>query len=286
MKSAIELQKSGGFRTLPRKFINLNLNAKLVWFFCTILFFMATLGPVITINNAYDSVGDPFVGPSFKYIFGTDDAGRDLLPRIFLGLRYSLIGAFIVVTSGILIGGVVAVMASMGPKWLDSFLMRITDLFLALPAPLLAIALVSAIGASYKNTLLAIAIVWWPFYARVLRGKAIAIKSLPFVEAAKISGISSWRVATRHIAPGLKGTIIVLASLDIGGLVLTLAGLSFLGLGAPAPTPELGSMSAQGLPYLLTGWWIPVVPSLSIFAIALIANLIGDYFAEAYGVES
>ena len=158
---------------MPRKFLNLNLNAKLVWFFCTILFFLATLGPVITINNAYDSVGDPFVGPSFKYIFGTDDAGRDLLPRIFLGLRYSLIGAFVVVASGILIGGVVAVMASMGPKWLDSFLMRITDLFLALPAPLLAIALVSAIGASYKNTLLAIAIVWWPFYARVLRGKRL-----------------------------------------------------------------------------------------------------------------
>jgi peptide/nickel transport system permease protein len=140
----------------------------------------------------------------------------------------------------------------------------------------LAIAVVAALGPSFTHTLIAVAIVWWPFYARIVRGEIKALAARPHVEAARLGGASRARIAFRHLLPGAIPATIVTASLDVGNLVLTLAALSFLGLGAPAPAPELGAMSARSLSFLLTQWWIPVIPGLAVFVLALIANLAGD----------
>ncbi|MCU1528838.1 MAG: ABC-type transporter, integral rane subunit, partial [Frondihabitans sp.] len=141
---------------------------------------------------------------------------------------------------------------------------------------LVAIALVAALGYGLENTLIGIAIVWWPYYARIIRGETKAIASRPHIEAARLAGIGRTRVVFRHIVPGVVPTAIVTASLDIGNVVLLLAGLSFLGLGQAAPAPELGADTARNLQLLLSQWWVPVVPGLAVLLLSLVANLGGD----------
>ncbi len=242
---------------------------------------VAVAAPLLTKYGPYEPSGRPFQAPDSAHWFGTDGAGRDVFSRCLSGLRYSLIGAAVVIASGVLIGGIVGVAAGTGPRWLDSLLMRITDVFLALPAPLLAIALVAALGPSFANTLIAVSIVWWPLYARVIGGESRALEARPHMEAAKISGISGPRRLRRHLLPGLTPGVLVLTSFDVGGLVVTLASLSFLGLGAPAPTPELGAMAGQGLQYLLSAWWVAIFPAVAVLVVALIANLAGDALRDA-----
>jgi peptide/nickel transport system permease protein len=154
--------------------------------------------------------------------------------------------------------------------------MRTTDAFLALPGPIIAICVVAALGPSLRNTLIAVAIVWWPFYARIVRGEIKALSARPHLEAAKLAGVGPVRRALRHLLPGAVPAIVVTASLDVANLLVTLAGLSFLGLGSPEPAPELGAMAAQNLQYLLSDWWEPVMPALAIFMLAMAANIGGD----------
>ena len=193
-----------------------------------------------------------FSGPSFArpghggFLFGTDEVGHDVFSRVLFGLRASWIASIVVIASGVLIGGLVGLVAGATGGWVDAVLMRITDMFLALPGPILAIAVVAALGPSLEHTLVAVAIVWWPFYARIVRGEVRALASRPHVEAARLAGAGRLRVMFRHLMPGAVPATLVTASLDVGNLVLTLAALSFLGLGAPRPAPELGAMAAQG----------------------------------------
>ncbi len=240
------------------------------------LILVALFASWLSPHSPFESVGAPFSPPSAADWMGTDGGGRDVFSRVIFGLQSSLAGAAIVVSSGILIGGAVGIAAGILGGFLDQLLMRITDLFLALPGPLLAIALVVALGPSWEHTLLGVAVVWWPLYARVLRGETRALNARPHMEAARLGSLSQYRLIGRHLLPGLVPSTLVLASLDIGGLVLTLAGLSFLGLGAPAPQPELGAMAAQGTPYLITAWWVSVFPGLIVLVLALVANLAGD----------
>jgi peptide/nickel transport system permease protein len=242
---------------------------------------VAIAAPLISPYGPYAPSGPPFHPPSSTHWFGTDDAGRDVFSRCLYGLRYSLIGAAVVIASGVVIGGAIGVAAGVAGGWLDTLLMRITDVFLALPAPLLAIAVAAALTPSFAHTLIAVSIVWWPLYARVIRGETKAICARPHMEAARLSGISPARRLTRHVLPGLTPGTVVLASFDVGGLIVTLASLSFLGLGAPAPKPELGAMAGQGLQYLLSAWWIAIFPAVSVLVVALIANLAGDALRDA-----
>lgn len=213
---------------------------------------------------------------SAGHLLGTDGIGRDILSRTLIGIQTSWFSALVVVASGLVIGGIIGVAAGVSGGWLDNLLMRLTDLFLALPGTLVAIALVAALGFGLQNTLIGIAIVWWPYYARIIRGEARAMASRPHVEAARLAGISRTRVVFRHILPGVVPTAIVTASLDIGNVVILLAGLSFLGLGQAAPAPELGADTARNLQQLLTQWWVPVVPGLAVLLLSLVANLGGD----------
>jgi peptide/nickel transport system permease protein len=163
--------------------------------------------------------------------------------------------------------------------------MRFTDVFLALPAPLLAIAVVASLGPSLDHTLLAVAVVWWPFYARIVRGEIKALAARPHIEAARLSGVGRFRLAFRHLLPGAIPATLVTASLDVGNLILLLSILSFLGLGAQWPSSELALNSAHGLQYILTDWWIAVVPGVAIFVLALVANLAGDGLRDMLGTR-
>jgi peptide/nickel transport system permease protein len=248
------------------------------------LLLIAVLAPVIAPYPPIRLAGLPFTPPGHGgHLLGTDEVGYDVFSRVLYGLRASLVGVLIVVTSGVLVGGLIGLVAGSAGGWVDALLMRITDLFLALPGPLLAIAFVAALGPSYGHILLAVALVWWPFYARIMRGEIRSWRARPHIEAARLAGTSATRRAIRHLLPGAMPAIWVTASLDVGNLVVTLAGLSFLGLGAPAPSPELGAMSARGLQYLLQEWWVPVMPALAIFLLALFANLAGDAVGRLTG---
>ena len=248
------------------------------------LVIVALLAPVIAPYQPIVLSGLPFTPPGHGgHLLGTDEVGYDVFSRVLYGLRTSLVGVLIVVTSGVVIGGTIGLIAGATGGWLDSLLMRITDLFLALPGPLLAIALVACLGPSYGHILLALSIVWWPFYARIMRGEIRSWGARPHIEAARLAGTGAARRAVRHLLPGAMPAIWVTASLDVGNLVITLAGLAFLGLGAPAPAPELGAMSARGLQYLLQEWWVPVMPALAIFLLALFANLAGDAIGRLTG---
>ncbi|MBW4043149.1 MAG: ABC transporter permease [Acidobacteria bacterium] len=213
---------------------------------------------------------------SAGHLLGTDQIGRDLFSRTLLGVQASWFSALAVVASGLVIGGVVGLIAGAAGGWVDAALMRVTDLFLALPGALVAIAIVAALGPGLGNTLLGVAVVWWPYYARIIRGEARSLAARPHMEAARLAGVGRVRLVTRHLLPGVVPTAIVTASLDIGNVVLLLAGLSFLGLGQPAPAPELGADTARALSQLLSQWWVPGIPGIAVLVLSLAANVGGD----------
>lgn len=251
-----------------------------------LLLFLAVLvgslvGPFVMPFSPSVPVGNPFSPPGPPTLLGTDEVGRDMFTRILFGARTSWITAFVVIACGVAVGGTVGLVAGAAGGWVDTVLMRLTDTFLALPAPVLAIAVVAVLGPSLFHLVLAVAVVWWPYYARIVRGEIKALAARPHMEAARLAGVSTLRLWTRHLLPGAVPPIIVAASLDVGGLILTLAGLSFLGLGAPQPAPELGAMVARGLPYLLDFWWVPVGPAAAVFVLAVLANLTGDALRDA-----
>jgi peptide/nickel transport system permease protein len=239
---------------------------------------LALVGPLLAPHSpVVPTNGLPMTPPFHRsYLLGTDAIGRDVLSRVLYGIRISWFSALAVIASGVLIGGLVGLVAGAAGGWIDTALMRVTDAFLALPGPIIAIAVVAALGPSLRNTLIAVMVVWWPFYARIVRGEIRSLAARPHVDAAVLGGAPRARLALRHLLPGAVPAIVVTASLDVSNLLITLAGLSFLGLGSPEPAPELGAMAAQNLQYLLTDWWVPVVPALAIFLLALVGNVAGD----------
>jgi peptide/nickel transport system permease protein len=241
-----------------------------------LVLFVAAFAHQIAPYDASKPVATPLLAPSASHLLGTDEIGRDILSRVLLGMQSSWWGACMVILSGVVIGGLVGLVAGATGGAVDGVLMRITDGFLALPGAVLAVAVSAALGPSYKHTLEAIAVVWWPLYARIVRGEVNRLRASPHHEAAKVAGVGRIRIAYRHLLPGAVPPTIVAATLDVGALLLTLSGLSFLGLGAPAPAPELGAMSARGLTYIFQSWWVPVMPAIGVFVLTLVANLGGD----------
>ncbi|MFE9445757.1 ABC transporter permease [Streptomyces sp. NPDC006602] len=268
-------RRRGGGRILPAgaaRWINWSLAGLLA-----VVTLVALLAPLIAPHDPLQPVGMPQLSPGQGgFLLGSDSIGRDILSRVLFGLRTSWFAALAVIASGLVVGGTVGLVAGTVGGFVDDVLMRVTDGFLALPAPVLAIAVVAALGPSFPHTLLAVAIVWWPFYARIVRGETRALAARPHVEAARLAGAGPFSIALRHLAPGALPAAVVTASLDIGNLVLTLAGLSFLGLGQPAPAPELGADSARNLQFLLQYSWIPVMPGLAVLLLALVGNVAGD----------
>jgi peptide/nickel transport system permease protein len=238
---------------------------------------VAVAVPLIAPHDPLVPVGMPLQAPGkHGFLLGSDSIGRDILSRVLYGVQSSWFAALVVVAVGLLFGGLIGLIAGATGGWVDSVLMRITDGFLSLPAPVLAIAVVAAMGPGFVHTLVAVSIVWWPFYARLVRGEVAGLAARPHIEAAKLAGVGRIRLAARHLLPGAVPNALVAASLDIGTLILTLASLSFLGLGQSAPAPELGADTARNLTYFLQQWWVPVMPGLGVLVLALIANIAGD----------
>lgn len=221
--------------------------------------------------------------PSREHWFGTDEVGRDILSRVVVGTRVSLASSAIVIGMAALIGIPLGLIAGFTGGTVDNIAMRLTDMFLGFPALLLAIAVAAALGPGLYKGMAASALVWWPGYARLARGQALAIKQLQFVEAARSIGVPSSRILFRHVLGNTANPFIIKATMDIGYAILFVSGLGFLGLGAQPPTPEWGTMVADGRTYILEAWWYATFPGLAITTAVICFNFLGD--ALQYGLD-
>jgi peptide/nickel transport system permease protein len=221
------------------------------------------------------------LAPSLTHLFGTDQVGRDVFSRVLYGARISPVIALVVLLLACAAGVPLGVAAGYFGGVTDEVIMRVTDVFLAFPSLLLALAFVAVLPASLTVVTIAIAITWWPWYARLIRGQAASVAGRPYVEACRALGIPRWRILLRHVLPNSVTPLIVQVSLDAGGVILTISALSFLGLGAQDPVPEWGLMVAEGENYFTTGWWLVTFPGLAILVTALAFNLLGDGLRDA-----
>lgn len=248
------------------------------------LVIIAIIAPIIAPfpSHIYGDVNpqDKLLAPSRVYFLGTDEVGRDLFSRVLYGTRISLLGSLIAVGIGLLIGVPLGLMAGFYGGFIDEFIMRIVDMFLSFPPLLLAMAIAAFLGPSLQNAILALIIAWWPWYTRLIRGQVVSIKEREFVRAAHAIGTPSWQIMLKHILPNCISPIMVQASMDLGGIILTLAALSFLGLGAQAPTPEWGLIINTSRTYFLKAWWYSTFPGMAIFITVLSFNLLGDGLRE------
>ena len=221
-----------------------------------------------------------FLPPSSSHLFGTDQLGRDVLSRVLFGAYSSLLVAFAVVAISLAVGVPLGIVAGYYGGWIDETIMRITDIFLSFPSLLLALIIVATLGPSETNLIIAIAVTWWPWYTRIERAQAVSLRGRYFVLSARAIGVSNVRIILRHILPNAWGPIIVQATMDFGGVILTAAGLSFLGLGVQPPAADWGLMISEGRTYFLQYWWIAAFPGLAILIASLAFNLVGDSLRE------
>jgi peptide/nickel transport system permease protein len=238
---------------------------------------VAALAPLIATQSPIaQDLADRLQPPSEAHWFGTDEFGRDIYSRIVYGARITLyiVGLVVILVGpvGLLIGTVAGYLGG----WVDSVLMRITDIFLAFPRLILALALVSALGPGIENAIMAIAFTAWPPYARIARAETLTVRNSDFIAAAQLQGASSMRIIWGHIMPLCTSSLVVRLTLDMAGIILTAAGLGFLGLGAQPPLPEWGAMISTGRQYLLDQWWVATVPGIAILIVSLGFNLLGD----------
>jgi peptide/nickel transport system permease protein len=248
---------------------------------------IATLAPWITTSNGLElHLADRLKPPSSEHWFGTDELGRDILDRIIWGSRITLyivaLVSIIVVPIGLLIGTVAGYMGG----WVDTVLMRLTDIFLAFPRLILAMALVAVLGRGLENAVLAIALTTWSPFARIARAEALTIRNSEFILAAQMQGISTIGILVRHVTPLCMSSVTVRLTLDMAGIILTAAGLGFLGLGAQPPTPEWGAMISLGRQYLIDQWWVPTIPGIAILVVSLGFNLLGDGLRDVFDPKS
>jgi len=219
--------------------------------------------------------------PSSEHLLGTDEVGRDILARIVFGARVSLPVAMATIFFAAIIGGMLGALSGYGSKRLDNFIMRIMDMFLAIPSTLLAIAIVAAIGPNIQNMMIAIVISNIPPFSRIVRSSVITIKNEEYIEAARAIGANDRRIVFKHIIPNAMAPLIVQATMCVAGSILSIASLSFLGLGIQPPTPEWGSMLSNGRQYIRAAWWVCAFPGIAIMLSILSLNLLGDGLRDA-----
>lgn len=242
-----------------------------------VLGFVAIFGPTIApYDPTAQDLSSRLQGPSLAHPLGTDQLGRDVATRLVYGARVSLGIAIIVTAIRVTIGTVVGLVAGYAGGWVDESFMRLVDIQLAFPGLVLALVVAGILGPSLRNVMIALAIVGWTTYARVVRGSVLSIKEREYVDAARLVGTPRRRLFRRHLLPGVINPVIVIATLNLGTVVLATAGLSFLGLGAQPPTPEWGTMLSGGREHIRTAWWIVNAPGIAIMVTVLGFNLLGD----------
>jgi peptide/nickel transport system permease protein len=244
---------------------------------------VALAGPAAAPYDPFHiSAADKLRPPSAVHPFGTDDLGRDLLSRVLSGARISLAVAVVVLILAMVVGVGLGLIAGYWGGWMDEMLMRTTDVFLAFPRLVLAIAIAATLGPGLSNSVIAIALSWWPWYTRLVRGQLLSLREQEYVLAAVSLGAGRPRILLQHLLPNVGSTVVIQASIDIGFAILATASLSFIGLGAQPPTPEWGAIIAQARSYMVDAWWYPTFPGLAIFLAVLGFNLLGNAVRDAF----
>lgn len=239
--------------------------------------FLCAFGPALApYNPTRPAILDKLQGPSAAHWLGTDDLGRDILSRIMAGARISLGVAAVILSIAVSLGVVVGGAAGYIGGVVDDILMRVTDLFLAFPALILAMAIAATLGPSLRNTVIALSAVYWPWYARLVRGSVLAVRRLDYVDAAHALGANRFRILRRHVLPNSISPVIVQLTLDCGYAILSTASLSFIGLGAQPPSPEWGAMINTAQAYFQEAWWYITFPGVALTLTVIGFNLVGD----------
>jgi len=250
--------------------------------FILVAIFAKQIAPYPLEGAGKTNVPNTMLPPSAAHLFGADKLGRDVLSRVIVGAQPALIVPMGVVLFAILIGAPLGAIAGYKGGWVDELIMRITDLFLAFPSLLLAMAIASAIGRGLEKAAFALVISWWPWYTRLVRGVTLSLKERYFVEAAQATGVRDSVIILRHILPNTISPILVQATVDLGTVILAMGGLAFLGLGTQPPAPDWGLMVSEGRTYILTQPWIATFPGIAIFVVVLAFNLLGDTLRDIF----
>lgn len=271
---------SGGNLKLKNKRLKKDYSTLKLGFFLALvagLLFIACFGQYIVSYDPYaQDLNNALQAPSGSHLLGTDRYGRDLLTRIIVGAQTTIFSALALVAGITIIGTIVGIICGYVGGWIDSLLMRISDIFLAFPEMVFAIAIAGVLNGGIWSAAIAVGLIAWPRYARVARSQVLSMKNHQYMNAAKLTGTPWYKMIVKHIMPNIMGPIIVTAALDIGAMIMNLAGLSYLGLGVVPPTPEWGSMMSEGRSMLQTSPWIVLAPGLAIFITVVIFNLLGD----------
>jgi peptide/nickel transport system permease protein len=241
------------------------------------LLLVAALAPLLATQRPYEQVlAERLLAPSGTHLFGTDGLGRDIYSRVVYGARITLTIAFLVAAISTPIGMLIGILSGYLGGAVDEILMRLADVFLAFPRLILAIAFAAALGPGVENAIIAIAIAQWPSYARLARAETLNVKNNDYIQAMRVLGAGKTRIMAGHIMPLTLSSIIVRMSLDMGTIILTAAGLGFLGLGAQPPMPEWGLMVSDGRQFLVDQWWVSTLPGVAILVVVMGFNLLGD----------
>jgi peptide/nickel transport system permease protein len=252
-----------------------------------LLIMIALLAPIIaTEDPTKTDMSKRLLPPSMEHPFGTDQLGRDIFSRVIWGSRISLFIAVAVIAISLTIGTLIGLVSGYFGGKIDEILMRITDMFMAFPRLILALAVAAALGPGLFNTMIAIAFVDWVFYARLARAMALQIREETYIEAARAVGASDIRIIVRHVLPMAIPTLVVRATLDMGGTILTAAALGFLGLGVQPPTPEWGVMVSEGRRFITEQWWVSTFPGFAILLATMGFNLLGDGINDILNVRA
>jgi peptide/nickel transport system permease protein/nickel transport system permease protein len=242
----------------------------------------AVFAPVVTggISPTDAVLKDALQPPSAEHIFGTDKLGRDIFARVIYGARTSLVATFSVVGIIFFLGSVLGVLAGYFGGWVDTIIMRIADMMVSFPGMIFAMAIAGVMGASVRNAVIAVSMVSWTKYARLARSLVLKIRNEDFVAAAIVTGSKTPYMLLKYMLPNVIPTLVIAAATDIGGMMLELAGLSFLGFGAKAPTPEWGLMLNEGRQFIQNAPWLTIFPGAAIFVVVMVFNLLGDAFRD------
>lgn len=271
-KSSRDSEWRSAFRSLQRSPLAV-LGLVIIGFLVVLAIFAPSLAPY---SPTKMSLSERLSPPSSTHIFGTDDVGRDILSRVIYGSRISLRICTLVVGLTIGIGTILGIISGYWGGWIDELIMRISDVFLAFPALILAMAIAAALGPSLENVIIAMVAIWWPRYARVTRGQVLVLREIDYIVAARAVGVHNRRIIMHHILPNCVSPVLIQATLDLGEVLLTAATLSFIGFGAQPPTPEWGAMISLGRNYLRDNWWYATFPGLAILVTVIGFNLLGD----------
>lgn len=253
-----------------------------------LFFFLAIFGEAIAPHDPYaqDITGSKLLAPSLTHPMGTDELGRDIFSRVMAGTRISLQVAVVVLTFAVVFGTLVGSIAGYFGGFVDELLMRFTDMFLAFPALILAIAIAASLGRELYWTMVALATVFWPWYARLIRGQILTIRERDFVTAGESIGLTGRQLLLRHILPNAVSVVIIQLTLDVGYAILATSSLSFIGLGAQPPSPEWGTMMSTARNYFREGWWYITFPGVALTLTVFAFNILGDGLQDALDPRS